>query len=300
MAVRLQETTSPDRTRGWSCAPCPFSIATNRRAHPPHYLPPDPSAPLSLGLISHRPDGGRPESLRIPGLPGRDRAWCAASWWPLHGRAVRRGMSGYRLPVDLVWGEKDAEVPLEVAVRAQAAFPGLRSPYLPGSDIWSPPGAPDQTLAAILGSGWTMPQNRHPGGELWGDPHHHRTGPIRFPHRRGLDHAWGCVWRPACLPGSAGYGWLSESTTWPARLPVSPAGGGGRRWSTGRLARCCGCRPRVVVVAGRALVTAAVVAVGPLGLSCGARTSPLAWTRRLRTLAAGVGRASRPSRSWRV
>ena len=94
------------------------------------------------------------------------------------------------------------------------------------------------------------------------------------------------AWLPAYRPGCGGCGWHSESTIWPDRRVVSPFAGGGRRRST-RFPHWSPWRPAGVSlrwpVAG--VVTACVAAAGPLGLTLRGRTSPLAWTRRLRRLA---------------
>ena len=54
-------------------------------------------------------------------------------------------------PVDLVWGEADTEVPLEVAVRAQGMFPSARLRTLPGIGHLTPTEAPEMLRAVVLG-----------------------------------------------------------------------------------------------------------------------------------------------------
>ncbi len=54
-------------------------------------------------------------------------------------------------PVDLVWGERDTEVPVEVAVRAQPMFPSATLLTLPGVGHLTPTEAPAQLRRAILG-----------------------------------------------------------------------------------------------------------------------------------------------------
>ena len=119
-------------------------------------------------------------------------------------------------------------------------------------------------------------------------------GPARFqPAWPGS--RWPAVWRPASPPGSAGCGWPSGSTTWPDRCCGSPC----RWWRIVPLQRGPWPSSRSV---------AAVVSSGgrspawprprswPSARSAyrlRGRTSPLAWTRRLRTLAAVVGGCSR-------
>ena len=60
-------------------------------------------------------------------------------------------LAGIRCPVDLVWGADDAEVPVEVAVRAQAILPSARLTTLPGIGHLTPTEAPDQLRRVIVG-----------------------------------------------------------------------------------------------------------------------------------------------------
>jgi pimeloyl-ACP methyl ester carboxylesterase len=60
-------------------------------------------------------------------------------------------MSATACPVDLVWGEEDTEVPVEVAVRAQALFPTARLVTLPGVGHLLPTEAPGELRRAVLG-----------------------------------------------------------------------------------------------------------------------------------------------------
>jgi pimeloyl-ACP methyl ester carboxylesterase len=55
-------------------------------------------------------------------------------------------------PVELVWGEDDTEVPLEVAERAVGLFPDARLATLPGVGHLTPTEAPRQLRAVILGA----------------------------------------------------------------------------------------------------------------------------------------------------
>ncbi len=53
-------------------------------------------------------------------------------------------------PVDLLWGENDSEVPVEVARRAQGMFPEARLTVLPGVGHLVPTEAPQDVLDAVL------------------------------------------------------------------------------------------------------------------------------------------------------
>jgi pimeloyl-ACP methyl ester carboxylesterase len=54
-------------------------------------------------------------------------------------------------PVDLLWGEKDAEVPVEVAMRARGMFPEATVTVIPGVGHLVPTEAPQDLLASVLG-----------------------------------------------------------------------------------------------------------------------------------------------------
>jgi pimeloyl-ACP methyl ester carboxylesterase len=69
-------------------------------------------------------------------------------------------MAAATCPVDLVWGEADTEVPLEVATRAQGLFPRARLVTLPGVGHLTPTEAPGPLRAVILGD------ERVPGAEV--------------------------------------------------------------------------------------------------------------------------------------
>ncbi len=56
-------------------------------------------------------------------------------------------------PVDLVWGERDTEAPVEVAVRALPMFPSATLVTLPGVGHLTPTEAPADLRRAILGRG---------------------------------------------------------------------------------------------------------------------------------------------------
>jgi pimeloyl-ACP methyl ester carboxylesterase len=64
-------------------------------------------------------------------------------------------------PVDLVWGQHDNEVPLEVALRARALFPSATLRTLPGIGHLTPTEAPEALRDAVTGgpasSGSTAP-----------------------------------------------------------------------------------------------------------------------------------------------
>jgi pimeloyl-ACP methyl ester carboxylesterase len=60
-------------------------------------------------------------------------------------------IAAIRCPVDLVWGQADTEVPVEVAARAQPMFPQARLVTLPGVGHLTPTEAPAQLREVILG-----------------------------------------------------------------------------------------------------------------------------------------------------
>jgi pimeloyl-ACP methyl ester carboxylesterase len=59
-------------------------------------------------------------------------------------------MAAVGCPVDLVWGELDTEVPLEVAERAGQLFPKATLRVLPGIGHLTPTEAPDQLRRVVL------------------------------------------------------------------------------------------------------------------------------------------------------
>jgi pimeloyl-ACP methyl ester carboxylesterase len=78
------------------------------------------------------------------------------------------GMAAVQCPVDLVWGDRDDQVPLEVAERAQRLFPSARLLTLPGVGHLTPTEAPDALRNAIA-SGVAGPPHdgAPPDGTLW-------------------------------------------------------------------------------------------------------------------------------------
>ncbi len=60
-------------------------------------------------------------------------------------------MAAVRCPVDLVWGEADTEVPVEVARRAQPLFRSARLTTLPGVGHLTPTEAPRALAERLLG-----------------------------------------------------------------------------------------------------------------------------------------------------
>jgi pimeloyl-ACP methyl ester carboxylesterase len=66
------------------------------------------------------------------------------------GERYTEDMAAIDCPVQLVWGEQDTEVPLEVAVRAQGIFPRATLTVLPGVGHLVPTEAPAHLLAVIL------------------------------------------------------------------------------------------------------------------------------------------------------
>lgn len=71
-------------------------------------------------------------------------------------------------PVDLVWGENDTEVPVEVAVRAEPVFPAARLTTLPGVGHLVPTEAPEALRDAVLGR--SQPNRSQPEGRVAADP----------------------------------------------------------------------------------------------------------------------------------
>jgi pimeloyl-ACP methyl ester carboxylesterase len=61
------------------------------------------------------------------------------------------GMAAVDCPVDLLWGERDTEVPLEVAVRARDMFPSAKLTTLPGVGHLVPTEAPRDLQRIVLG-----------------------------------------------------------------------------------------------------------------------------------------------------
>jgi pimeloyl-ACP methyl ester carboxylesterase len=60
-------------------------------------------------------------------------------------------MAAIRCPVDLLWGEADTEVPIEVAERAEGIFPSARLFGLPGVGHLVPTEAPNDLRRIIVG-----------------------------------------------------------------------------------------------------------------------------------------------------
>ena len=60
-------------------------------------------------------------------------------------------MAAIDCPVDLVWGDADADVPLEVAERARPLFPSARLVTLPGVGHLTPTEAPGALAEVIVG-----------------------------------------------------------------------------------------------------------------------------------------------------
>jgi pimeloyl-ACP methyl ester carboxylesterase len=77
-------------------------------------------------------------------------------------------MAAIQCPVQLVWGEHDTEVPLEVAVRAERCFPSATLVTLPGVGHLTPVEAPD-VLRDVITGGDGSPQGR-PRGSVIADP----------------------------------------------------------------------------------------------------------------------------------
>ena len=207
-------------------------------------------------------------------------------------------MSAIRCPVDLVWGEQDTEVPLEVAVRAQPMFPSATLVTLPGVGHLVPTEAPrelrrvsprarSRQLGAAAGG-----RRRRSDGRLLVSADG-RTPIVavdlsRFHHGVAWVTVACCV--AACVPGRPALAAGGPARALPGRIgrPGSPSAGGAstpanrrpgrrRRGRRGGSVRVAGRRSGGRRRGGRRARSAC-----PLR----GRTSPLAWTRRLRTLAA--------------
>ena len=207
-------------------------------------------------------------------------------------------------PVDLLWGEKDSEVPVEVAMRARGMFPEASVTVIPGVGHLVPTEAPRGSSGCRARQGpraeRDSPTTDRPEPAIDEDPMAgpREHGPAAFPID-GLDasrfHS-GVAWITvavcvaACVP--AGLRWLRVAqrehylagsasrfaVRWWRATPVNTDCRTGRRGGGAVSLRW--------PIAG--VVTACVAAAGPLGLSLRGRTSPLTWTSRLRRLAVVV------------
>jgi pimeloyl-ACP methyl ester carboxylesterase len=80
-------------------------------------------------------------------------------------------MASIRCPVDLVWGEEDTEVPLQVAESAQRMMALATLEVLPGVGHLVPTEAPRELLRAVLGPGVETPRpDAVDGGPMAGAP----------------------------------------------------------------------------------------------------------------------------------
>ena len=81
-------------------------------------------------------------------------------------------MAAISCPVDLVWGDADTDVPIEVAERARPLFPSARLVTLPGIGHLTPTEAPRQLAEVIVGrpGGTTALDDRSEGGPGAGAP----------------------------------------------------------------------------------------------------------------------------------
>jgi pimeloyl-ACP methyl ester carboxylesterase len=150
VAVRLQRLV-PDRIERMVLSGVPLLDRGDRRSHPPtryrlirrlH----------ALGLIgADRMEAARNRygSRDYREAQGVMRSVLVASL----GEQYAEDMATIGCPVQLVWGEQDTEVPLEVAVRAQGIFPRATLTVLPGIGHLVPTEAPAHLRAAILGAG---------------------------------------------------------------------------------------------------------------------------------------------------
>jgi pimeloyl-ACP methyl ester carboxylesterase len=79
------------------------------------------------------------------------------------GEDYARDLEALRCPVQLVWGEEDAEVPLEVAVRAEHVLRRATLITLPGIGHLTPTEAPG-ALAGVIVDGVGASSGPEPGG----------------------------------------------------------------------------------------------------------------------------------------
>ena len=83
------------------------------------------------------------------------------------------GMAAVDCPVDLVWGDHDDQVPLEVAERARGLFPSARLTTLSGIGHLLPTEAPAELRSVILGG----PPSDLPGSPPSGTPNDPPSSP---------------------------------------------------------------------------------------------------------------------------
>ncbi len=150
VAVRLQRLV-PDRIERMVLSGVPLLDRGDRRSHPP-----TPYRLIrrlhTLGLIgADRMEAARNRygSRDYREAQGVMRGVLVASL----GEQYAEDMATIGCPVQLVWGEQDTEVPLEVAVRAQGIFPRATLTVLPGVGHLVPTEASAHLRAAILGAG---------------------------------------------------------------------------------------------------------------------------------------------------
>jgi pimeloyl-ACP methyl ester carboxylesterase len=147
VAVRLQRLV-PDRIERMVLTGVPLLDRPDRRSRPP-----TPYRLIrrlhALGLIgADRMEAARNRygSRDYREAQGVMRGVLVASL----GERYTEDMAAIDCPVQLVWGEQDTEVPLEVAVRAQGIFPRATLTVLPGVGHLVPTEAPAHLLAVIL------------------------------------------------------------------------------------------------------------------------------------------------------
>ena len=224
----------------------------------------------------------------------------------------RQAMAGISCPVDLVWGEADAETPLEVAQRAVGLFPSASLTVLDGIGHLVPTEAPDALARFIVGD----PSRAHPvvEGAVPTSTANRPTGvsrggraAVRRPQVRGaatlaanpsaIVHAqrfgtagaWVAVGLCLLSTVAAGARWLRVAQR-EHYLPGSVLRFAGRWWLGSPADGAIGAVAIAAAVAAWwwpvvAVVSAAAVTLAPLGLGVRGRSAPLRWTRRLRTLA---------------
>ena len=255
-AAALRGAGGPGRTRR---AGRPLVRRPRRR--PPGHAGPRPhrAAWCSPGYPCSTARAAAPARSPPTGWPGASTGW---GWWGRRAmealrnkygspdyraaQGVMRGvfvrmldeqyedqMAAIDCPVDLLWGEADTDVPLEVAERAQGIFPSARLQTLPGIGHLTPTEAPAQLRAVVLGQDpararavSAAPPRHHPG----------RAGSGPAAPRGGLDHRGRlrgglCPGRPPVAAGGPA-GALPGRVGVAVRTPVvagrSPQRGAGR------------------------------------------------------------------------
>ena len=101
-----------------------------------------------MGAGGRRPDGAGPAAPRIGRLPG-GRGDHARRLRPAGERELRGALAALACPVELVWGDDDAEVPVAVAEAAAAAVAGATLTLCVAAGHQTPESVPAVLRAAV-------------------------------------------------------------------------------------------------------------------------------------------------------